>query len=95
MEIMIKVLTVIFSIGYVAIVLYTFYRSFMHMGVMLKNFKPGKSWGQFLAVSIFMDTFFNEEGNIHRVKFMNWATLFIVLCAAPLVIMLVKEHYYF
>jgi hypothetical protein len=46
----------------------------------LKNqFAPGRRWGQFLPVSLFLPWFFTPEGNAIRVKLLRYCGLFILL----------------
>jgi hypothetical protein len=50
----------------------------------LAGFRPDRTWGRYIAVSLFMPWFFTEEGNRYRVKLLRSATLFIVFVVCGL-----------
>ena len=53
----------------------------IYMHKTMINYRPNRSWGQYLPISIFMPYFFTEEGNKYRIKLLKNVGLFILLAS--------------
>lgn len=45
------------------------------------RFRPDRQWGMYVPFSIFLSSFFTDEGNFYRVKLLKASGLFIVFVA--------------
>lgn len=74
----IAIVTVIFFCMFCLAGLVTFLYMVEYMRRMLTNFHPSKKWGQLFPLCFFIPWFFNDEGNIYRIKFLKASGLFIL-----------------
>ncbi|MGZ5075293.1 MAG: hypothetical protein ACXV9R_01615 [Methylobacter sp.] len=51
----------------------------VYMFKTMVNYHPGREWGKFLPISLFMPWFFTAEGNKYRVNLLKSSGVFIVL----------------
>lgn len=45
------------------------------------RFRPDRQWGRYVPYSIFLPSFFTEEGNVYRLKLLRASGLFILFIA--------------
>lgn len=84
-ETQINILVLVIGLPLFAFGFYLWAKAARHMYGLLNNFKPGREWGKFLAFSIFMPSFFTDEGNYHREQLLKYAGYFILFCGTPFI----------
>jgi hypothetical protein len=50
----------------------------------MTRFYPGREWGKYIPISVFLPWFFTEEGNSYRAKLLRAVSIFLVCFAAEI-----------
>ena len=84
-ETQIDILVAVIGLPLFALGFYFWAKAARHMYGLINNFKAGREWGKYLAFSMFMSSFFTDEGNYHRKEMLKYTGFFILFCGTPFI----------
>jgi len=80
------ILVIVIGFPLFAVGFWLWFNAAKNMWGLLHNYKPNRDWGRYIPFSIFLPSFFTDQGNVHRKAMLKYSGLFIVFVGTPFLI---------